>query len=191
MSWIAAMEAVHKLLVEASMRKEMWTRPQKKIRRRKTGLESNAPSKRIAESSRLDSGNLVNQGFRKEKWQTESKLETEVDGVKKIERRQEQTVQLIELSEENINESAKIKTKTRPTRTVVRGIRKVHKDMGVVKESVLETTNESKARRDKPMEVEADGRKLDKESLQRFKLKVKDWWRRPLWKKLDKWKKPW
>ena len=66
----------------------------------------------------------------------------------------------------------------------------MHKDLGIVKGRVLETTNENKARQDEPMKVEGDVRKLDKESLLRRKLKVKDWWRRALWRKLDKWKKP-
>ena len=195
MSWIAAMEAVHKLLVEASMRREMWTRPQTKIRRRKTGLKSKGPAEGIDQLSRPVSCNMADQGFRKEKWQTEtSKTETDRDEVKKIARRHEQTVPSIENPAGNIEDSSKKKSKSRPTRSVVRGvrvIRKGHKDFGLVKGRVLESSKENKAAQDETMELEGDVSKLDKESQLRRKLKVKDWWKRALWRKLSKWNKPW
>ena len=39
------------------------------------------------------------------------------------------------------------------------------------------------------MEVKGDDSKLDKEQLWQSKKKVKEWWHRALWRKLDKWEK--
>ena len=101
------MEAVHKLLVEASMRKDMWATPQTKIRRRKPVLGSMGQSERIKEFSSPASCNLECQGVRIEKELIEKdQMETEKEEVKKKARRREHTAPLIKQPEGKIDELA-------------------------------------------------------------------------------------
>ena len=77
MAWIAAMEAVHRLLVEASLRKEMWKNSQIKTRPCETGHESTGPSEGVGQSASSVSCNLVDHRFKRENWVTDtSQMET-------------------------------------------------------------------------------------------------------------------
>ena len=182
-SWIAAMEAVHKLLVEASLRKEMLQKQETKTRRWKTAFETR---EKTEGKEHLIHPKSVDQISKKGKGRpVVSEIETKKEELTKIRVKDKQTSPLKEnlvSIKEQIPEKAK--PKTRNTRTVVRGIRtKLHREIGPVKSRCLETRNPIMSVVDRPMEFKDDDSKLDQERLQRSKKKVKEWWERALWRK--------
>ena len=168
MAWIAAMEAVHRLLVEASLQKDMWKTPQTNARLWKTGAfhETTGPSKGVEQFAGPVSCNSVDYRIRGEKGVTNtSQFETKKVELIKMPRKEEQSSMLIEHPLSGTDKIAE-KANRKPTRTraVVRGLRKVPKDLGGGKKRVLDSKSGKKTITEAaPIQAKGNIIKLDKD----------------------------
>ena len=122
MAWIAAMEAVHRLLVEASLRKEMWKTPQTKARLWKAGAghETMGPSKSVEHIASPVSCDSMYYRFKREKGATNtSQIETKKDEFTKMPQKEEETSML---TEHPLSGTAKIAEKANSKLTHTRAV---------------------------------------------------------------------